>query len=526
MKKQDNATKDTESHYKNNESESKNKDVYFLILIPNEKNVDFSGLTYFTENKIEPSIVYKEKINQENGTFLDEIVFKFRKKEKKKNNEKKESSKLYIIKFYEGEKHTYDIKFYLRNENFLYQPELTIGNKYLNIIGEPIKQNIIPLNNKLNLFLKALKANNESEKENKLYEDTINLYEKKKKFSLLVTLFLKLFEKNKDLCKILLKKFYDINEKENDDRVNDLKEDLKSIKEIYSKSQEILEEYDYNHIHFYGILFCYLHYYDKDNFPKMIEEFSEGNSDILYEILIKYNSHFMNPLKQNQEFYDKFVKYILKKEMKLDIFKKSLKYIKDIEIFIYVINSNKEEIFNSYGDLKKAPIEMTANLKLKKYKINLTNKLGSDKNKNNEKSDEESDNPEEDEEDKKIGLDSVNNTKNECDSIINLTEKIIEFSKKEKILAIYMKSTFWINLIMEYNKPDWENIDNIHKLRELYKKYNRLVQELYTEETNFTKEEKKKIFNIKADIKRYYQRDEFAFMLDKNIKDFFEKKKK
>jgi len=226
----------------------------------------------------------------------------------------------------------------------------------------------------------------------------------------------------------------------------------------------------------------------------MIEEFSEGNSDILYEILIKYNSHFMNPLKQNQEFYDKFVKYILKKEMKLDIFKKSLKYIKDIEIFIYVINSNKEEIFNSYGDLKKAPIEMTANLKLKKYKINLTNKLGSDKNKNNEKSDEESDNPEEDEEDKKKGLDSVNNTKNECDSIINLTEKIIEFSKKEKILAIYMKSTFWINLIMEYNKPDWENIDNIHKLRELYKKYNQLVQELYIEETNFTKEEKKKDF--------------------------------
>jgi len=40
------------------------------------------------------------------------------------------------------------------------------------------------------------------------------------------------------------------------------------------------------------------------------------------------------------------------------------------------------------------------------------------------------------------------------------------------------------------------------------------------------KKRKKKIFNIKADIKRYYQRDEFAFMLDKNIKDFFEKKKK
>ena len=61
--------------------------------------------------------------------------------------------------------------------------------------------------------------------------------------------------------------------------------------------------------------------YDKAYFPKMIEEFSEGNSDTLYEILIQYYSHFMNPLKQSQNFYNDFVKYALKKEKDLKNFK-------------------------------------------------------------------------------------------------------------------------------------------------------------------------------------------------------------
>ena len=61
--------------------------------------------------------------------------------------------------------------------------------------------------------------------------------------------------------------------------------------------------------------------YDKAYFPKMIEEFSEGNSDTLYEILIQYYSHFMNPLKQSQNFYNDFIKYALKKEKDLKNFK-------------------------------------------------------------------------------------------------------------------------------------------------------------------------------------------------------------
>lgn len=70
----------------------------------------------------------------------------------------------------------------MKNECFVYQPDLKTGNKYLdNILKEPIKQNIIPLYNKLDIFIKALKKINELEiKEEKLFEDTIALYEDKK----------------------------------------------------------------------------------------------------------------------------------------------------------------------------------------------------------------------------------------------------------------------------------------------------------------------------------------------------------
>jgi hypothetical protein len=161
--------------------ESKNKqDVYFLILRPSEEKIEFAGLNYETKNKIEPKIAFKKRVDKEDKTFLEEIVFKFKKKVKKKekDKDKKESTKStkYSITFFEGD-HTYDISFSLKDECFAYQPDLKTGNKYLNnILKEPIRQNTIPFYNKLNIFLEALEKNNELEiKEKKLYEDIIAL---------------------------------------------------------------------------------------------------------------------------------------------------------------------------------------------------------------------------------------------------------------------------------------------------------------------------------------------------------------
>ena len=88
-----------------------------------------------------------------------------------------------------------------------------------------------------------------------------------------------------------------------------------------------------------------------------------------------------------------------------------------------------------------------------------------------------------------------------------------------------MKSTFWINLIKEYNIPDWENINNIFKLRKIYKDYYNLVNKIYEDEPKDLNKKNKDSKNrnaIKDDINQYLERDEFAFMLDALIKKFFE----
>ena len=471
----------------NEETNDKNKDVYILLLIPSEVIIDFTGLNYETKNKIKPKIFFQKTIDKIDGTYLEEIVIKFEKNSIKKEDESKKSTK-YAITFFKGDQ-TYNITFSLKNECFVYMPELKTENKYLEFLEEPIKQNIVPLYNKLNIFLEALQKNDENNKKEKLYEDTIDLYEKKKQFSLLITLFLKIYEKNKDLCNKLIKIFYNINEEENNDKVNDLKKEVKSFEDIYVNAREILEKNKYNPIYFYGVLFCYLHYYDKDNFPKMIEEFSEGNSDILYEILIQYYSHFMSPLKQSQNFYNGLVKYALKKEKDLKNFKLILNYVEDIETFLLVINSNIEEIFQRYDDkLKTNPIKMTENLKLVK-KIENLKKVGIEEKEKKIQEDSDDEVDIFDEDDRK-GLDDADYLENECDNIIKLIKGIIDYSNKEVILVIYLKSTFWINLIKEYNIPDLENINNIFKLRMLYKEYNNLVNIIYEYEPKDSKKKK------------------------------------
>ena len=74
-----------------------------------------------------------------------------------------------------------------------------------------------------------------------------------------------------------------------------------------------------------------------------------------------------------------------------------------------------------------------------------------------------------------------------------------------------------------------ENIRNCFNLRELYKKYKNLINSIYKEDTNSTEVKTKNDIEIsrriKNEINKYYIHDEFAFILKKNIKKFFEIKK-
>ena len=205
----------------------------------------------------------------------------------------------------------------------------------------------------------------------------------------------------------------------------------------------------------------------------------------------------MNPFNLSKDFYNSFIKYIIEKNKDIKILKRSLDYIQDIETFLFVINDNKEQIIKKFEELRTFPINIRDDLKIIKY--------------NNE------------------SKERSHNVENECDKIIKLIEEIIEFSEKEKILVIYLKNNFWINLIKNYNILNLENINYIYKIREIFKKYNRLINILYEEktgnDTNSEKLKKNEIDNIKIDINRFYFRDEFALVLDKNIKDFINENK-
>ena len=83
-------------------------------------------------------------------------------------------------------------------------------------------------------------GNNNESKKDKLFEDTIDLYTKKN--SLLINLFLKIYENKEVLYNRLIKVFYDINEEENADRDTELNKDLVNFNTIYSKAEQIAEE--------------------------------------------------------------------------------------------------------------------------------------------------------------------------------------------------------------------------------------------------------------------------------------------
>ena len=74
-------TQDTKEEEEVND---KNNEEYFLILIPSEEKIDFQGLNYKTKNMIDQSIIFKDRIEKDVKTYLEEIVFKFKNKRKKR----------------------------------------------------------------------------------------------------------------------------------------------------------------------------------------------------------------------------------------------------------------------------------------------------------------------------------------------------------------------------------------------------------------------------------------------------------
>ena len=341
------------------------KEIYFMVLKQTKEKEKYNEFNF--TSAIKPQIIYEKQIAKENKECIDHKVFKFTIKENRSNEQEETPLNNYQIKYQEGN-NNYIISFSVKNNSFIYDIELKQVGNYLNeIIEETFDQNIIPLYNKLDIFIEALKLNNENQKIEKLYEDTIELYENKKYFTLLISLFIKTYKQNKNLCSKLLAIFNKINENDNKDFIYSLGAETEKFNSIFSEADNIIKNYEYAPVHFYGILLSFFNYYDiNNNFSKKIKKLYENNSDLLYEILVTYYSYFSKSLNQDLEFYDNLIRYLLGKNKEFNKFEKILIYLDDLDIesYLYIINKNKEGIIKEYDEHRFKPIIILENLKL------------------------------------------------------------------------------------------------------------------------------------------------------------------
>ena len=93
-------------------------EVFFIILRPSEQQINFENLEFLSD--VTPEHFFNKTITKGDKSFLEEIVFKFKKpiKEKEKGKKKKSSSNNFEIQYIDGD-YTYIILFSLKDESFI-----------------------------------------------------------------------------------------------------------------------------------------------------------------------------------------------------------------------------------------------------------------------------------------------------------------------------------------------------------------------------------------------------------------------
>ena len=543
--------------------------IYFFISYPRKERVNDEDIDFVVpDNESEkPECIYNDE-KYENGCYYYKKIYKVIKNSKSANVKE-------IDYYYEFEidDTKYIISFSCTKDIFfIYDVNLEWGKTDIEI-RRKINQNKVGYIDKLNNFKEALVNSKETDKIKELYIETVDLYSQKKGFYFLIELFLEIHEQ-KDVCPKLLKKFRDMNKnpKENEknmDRKQYLfkNEYIKSFSEILSKAENILSCGEYNRVDFYGIILCYLNYYDENTFESLFNNFLKNNSEELFEILLIFNTHFKNPIVQDTKFFDQFIQYTIsrpednidgdinlkkgsvaikskknslsKKEsntqkgstFKKDVnlkkdsdFKIALSYILNIETIIEILDNNKDKIYNKYKGDPKYIIVLDKKYKFKKEDENKdTNEedkkpKGEDVGKKGETNMQLSQNINDGKIETKTKKAKKEKKNAKIDKIIKEISNIIDFSKKKNTFLVHFTNDFWKYVLNYYNDPLLGNIKICSKLRDTFIKYYKLVEKIFDK-----KNEKGKDSNIKKEAKNYFATDEFAFLIDQIIRKVLKK---
>ena len=298
-KKNQRKKKDSSKSGKSKQPKGEEKEVYFIIYYQRKQKENPKEIAFSESCDSIPQAILTKEIKTSSNKYAYKKVYKY------KNKGGKE-----LIFFFGEEEDKYIISFDVKDKTFIYDVKLEKGHKFLdNIPKENINQNIMKYQDKLDLFLEALKQNKEEKKNELLYQETIGLYSKKSNFSFLISLFAKIYQEKK-LCESLLQKFYDMNikilkdKKENNpnsDREENLGDKFNSLMvKIATESESLISSNGYNPIHFYGLLLCYLNFYDYTTFEKCVDKLNSKEPETLYEIFLTYFSQFFKPAKKDE----------------------------------------------------------------------------------------------------------------------------------------------------------------------------------------------------------------------------------
>ena len=352
-----------------------NMPIYFFISYTLSKKENPDDIEFIVPDKKDekPQCIYSNETTMDDNKYLYKKIFKAnesleKRKKSKKSSEKEKKDNNYDYEFQIFD-NRYGISLGKKRGTFILDISLETWNKYLvDDNREKINQNIVDYGEKMNLFKEALVKNKEENKIEELYRDAIDLYSKNKSFALLVELFTNVYQ-NRNLCPRLFERFRYISQESNDKEKNiDRKPYLEKYKpmfiEISSNADELIHENHCNIIDFYGIILCYLNCYDIEQFNTIMEKLSKKQPEYLYEMLLIYSVHFINPINLNDDFYHNFIQYCLSLK-NLSCFKAGLRCINDLEVFVNILEKEKE-FFYENDDLKDENIiKVDDNFKLK-----------------------------------------------------------------------------------------------------------------------------------------------------------------
>ncbi len=434
------------------ETKENSKEIYFLIFF--KEKINSEEIKFQNNESIEFIFLNDENISEKEFKL---IVFK-----QKIENDKKRKE---ITIDFNLNDDKYIINFVILKESFfVFDLNLKVHDGFYQR-DKDIPQNGLEYFDKIKIFIKSLKQNKEEKKIPLLYYDAINLYSENPNFSFLIKLFIKTYE-NKDLCLLLLKKFVStINNKKQMNSI--IEEDLKIFKEdiftISEEAENLITNFSYEPINFYGLILCYFNNYDYENFISLFNILYNNHKEILFQILIIFESYFKCKIKCEFNFFDDFINYSISKKFN-EFVNNCLIYLKDINLYLKVLEKNKEKIITikNFHPLKIIDIDKNTKLNIKE--------------------------------------------------IIDLIEKIISFSENEKKLLIFFTNEFWKNIIVNYSTATKENITICFKLRNLFERYYNLV----------IKNEKKENEIIYSEATELHNIEYYGSLLDKIILNFIE----